>query len=438
MAPSTWWSPFARALLVAVVVCATACESRHADPAAHRETPKRILIGATLPIGTTAAGKAARFYQEGYELAVEVANRGGGLKVGARKVPVELKLLGDRNDPETGAKLTEQLLQEERVDFLLGSYSSAVVEAEANVAERHGVPYVTGAGASSEVFRTRRRSLFSVQTSIDLLAYTVMRWIDEQQKARRLPPLVKVGVLTDTSPQGKEFRDGVADFVTKTANRRSSYQLVFQESFAPEQQDFAAMLRRLNGAGADVVLIHGSLADFFTLHRQYLALGLCHKVLSYGAHGGDLDALEAFGVSGVSHLLSAVWWSSRMSRGGLNARFIEAFKENHHRDPEWYAALAYEAARALFTAIEHAGSTDRELVREQLAALRMESIVPGGWLAFGADQRARYPFVVQQNTPNGKSLIVYPNDAAESPGIAANPRCKSDALAASTKDPAGN
>ena len=78
--------------------------------------------------------------------------------------------------------------------------------------------------------------------------------------------------------------------------------------------------------------------------------------------------------------------------------------------------------RALMTAVQKAGSADREKVRAQLASLQMESIVPGGWLRF-QDHQAHYPFVVQQNQPDGTSPIVYPRELAEMPGVAPNPRC---------------
>jgi branched-chain amino acid transport system substrate-binding protein len=81
--------------------------------------------------------------------------------------------------------------------------------------------------------------------------------------------------------------------------------------------------------------------------------------------------------------------------------------------------MAYEAARALFAAIEAAGSTDREKVREALAALRLDSIVPGGSLTFPAayGQQAHYLYLVQQNRPDGTTPIVYPKIAATAEGM---------------------
>ena len=60
-----------------------------------------------------------------------------------------------------------------------------------------------------------------------------------------------------------------------------------------------------------------------------------------------------------------------------------------------------------------------------LASLQVDSILPGGKLRFGAEhgQQAHYPFVVQQNQPDGTSPIVWPREVASSPGIAPNPAC---------------
>ena len=64
-------------------------------------------------------------------------------------------------------------------------------------------------------------------------------------------------------------------------------------------------------------------------------------------------------------------------------------------------------------------------VREALANLKMESIVPGGYLTFPKEYgyQARYLFLVQQNQPDGTSPIVYPKIAATSEGSPANPNC---------------
>ena len=68
-------------------------------------------------------------------------------------------------------------------------------------------------------------------------------------------------------------------------------------------------------------------------------------------------------------------------------------------------------------------------MRESLATLKMESILPGGYLTFPEEYgyQARYLFVVQQNMPDGSSPIIYPKIAQVQDGVAANPRCSATA-----------
>ena len=78
-----------------------------------------------------------------------------------------------------------------------------------------------------------------------------------------------------------------------------------------------------------------------------------------------------------------------------------------------------------------AGTTAREPLRNALAQLKMESLLPGGFLAFPEQYggQAQYLFVVQQNLPDGSAPVVYPRIAAVKDGIAPNPLCAGSTLA---------
>jgi branched-chain amino acid transport system substrate-binding protein len=163
------------------------------------------------------------------------------------------------------------------------------------------------------------------------------------------------------------------------------------------------------------------------MHRQYVGSGLCHKVVTYGARGSEKDAIQALGQENVNYVMSGVWWSPQLaSKSPRSKAFVEAFKARYGgREPEWFQALAYETARTLFTAIQQAGSADREAVRAKLASLKMESLLPGGTVEFKPEfgGQVQNPFVLQQNQPDGTSPIIYPKDVAGAPGVGANPKC---------------
>jgi branched-chain amino acid transport system substrate-binding protein len=392
-------------------------------PAPRAAERTRILIGATLPL-TGSEARIGGYFKEGYELAFEEVNKKGGLEVAGKKLPVELKLLDDTTTQATAVSLADRLVNSDKVDFLLGTYATNLVEAQSTVAEQNRIPYVNGGGAATHIFRRGFKYLFGALAPVELLGTTLMEWIDVQQKAGKLPKPATIALLWENTSHGKDFRKGVSDFVAKSGG---AYQIAVDESFALDGKDFSALLGKVKAAKVDLFLADAHLPDYITMHRQYVAAGLCHKVVSYGARGSEKGAVDALGRKNVSYVLSGVWWSPLLgSRPGLAHEFVEAFKARYNgRTPEWFQALGYESARALFTAIQQAGAIDREAVRAKLAALKMASLLPGGTLEFPAafGQQAHNPFVVQQNQPDGSAPIVYPPALATGTGVAANPSC---------------
>src|SRR5499427_4814755 len=366
------------AALAATALCA--CAATPQQPSSENQSaapvPDRITIGATLPL-TGAESRAGGFYKEGYDLAFELANKGGGLTLGGKKVPVDLKLLDDTTTQATAVSLADRLINQDKVNFLLGTYSTDLVQAQSTVAEQAQIPYVNGGGAATEIYARKYSWLFGLLAPITKLADAEMQWIDAQQKAGKLPKPAKIALAWENTSHGKDFRKGVNDFADKS---KGGYSVVVDESFELNSKDFGALLSKVKAAGADFFLVDAHLPDYITMQRQYVTAGLCHKVISYGARGPEKQAFDALG---------------------------------------------YETARALFTAIQKANSVDRAAVKRALVGLKMESVLPGGQLTFPAQsgQQAQYAFVVQQNQ-NGKSPIIFPKDVANADGIAPNPNCK--------------
>ena len=391
-------------------------------PAAAAPSGSEILIGSTLPL-TGAESRIGGFYKEGYDLAFEEANKNGGLSVGGKKMPVRLTLLDDTSAQATAASLADRLINSDKVQFLLGTYATNLVEAQSVVAEQNQIPYVNGGGAATAIYKRGYKWVFGLLAPVELLAESMMKWIDAEQQAGKLPKPATIALLWENTSHGKDFRKGVTEFADKT----KTYKVVVDESFELGGKDFSALLGQVKAAKADLFLADAHLPDYITMQRQYVTAGLCNKVISYGARGSEKQAADALGKKNVEYILSAVWWSPLLADKNPEAKkFVDLFKSKYAgRVPEWYQALGYETAKALFTAIEQAGSLDRNAVREKLAALKIPSILPGGELDFPAEfgQQCHAPFVVQQNMTDGSSPIVAPPASATGKGIAPNPNC---------------
>jgi branched-chain amino acid transport system substrate-binding protein len=411
---------FAAVSTLVVVGCAPSQSSSNSSSDSG-QAADTIVIGSTLPL-TGVESKTGGRYKQGYELAVEEINAAGGIDVNGKLVKVELKLLDDTSDQAKSVNLAQRLIIQDKVNFFLGTYSTPLVEAQSTVAEQNKIPYVNGGGAATSIYAKGYKWVFGTLAPVENLAETEMEWVDLQQKAGKLPKPAKVAVVWENTSHGKDFRKGIQDFAKKSGN----YQLTVDESFALDGKDFSAILNKVKANDVDLFMVDAHLPDFIAMQRQYISSGMCNKVVTYGARGTEADGVKALGQKGVDYILSAVWWNSQLGDKGLNKTFVDSFTKKYGAAPEWYQAVSYEAARSLFTAIASAKSVDKTKVRDALSSLEMASILPGGKVSFPADKggQATYPFVVQQNLPDGSSPIIYPADVANGTGTAPNPMCQ--------------
>src|SRR5262252_3792067 len=136
-------------VMAAFLLAATGCKQSTPEKsqASAAAVPEKILIGATLPL-TGIEARIGGFYKEGYDLAFEEWNKQGGLEVGGKKRKLNLLLLDDTSAQATAASLADRLINSDKVDVLLGTYATNLVEAQCVVAEQNEIPYVNGGGAA--------------------------------------------------------------------------------------------------------------------------------------------------------------------------------------------------------------------------------------------------------------------------------------------------
>jgi branched-chain amino acid transport system substrate-binding protein len=395
---------------------------------AAQAAPKQITLGAALPL-TGAEAKSGNRVRDGYELAVQLVNQQGGMEMAGARVPVKLNLADDKSDGAEDQRAVEQLVAQ-GADVILGTFGSSLVEKGSATAEKHEIPYVAPTGASRALYQRGFKYLFGLQSPIDQLANALMRWAEEEQQKGKLPASARVAILWEKTSHGKEYAEAIKDFASKTPRRRAAWNVVMDESFELNTKDFKPLLEKLKTVNADAVMVDAHLPDYITMHGQYAKMGICHKVISYGARGPEREARDQL-KSGSDYVLSAVWWSDDMAQNAQTSAFVKKFQERYNRSPDWYEALGYEAVRVSLEAIRRAGSADHPAVRNALSQIKVESLLPGGYLAFPEQygNQAQYLFVVQQNLPDGSSPVIYPRIAALREGVAPNPTCSGSKLA---------
>ncbi len=377
-----------------------------------------ILIGASLPL-TGSEARVGNFYKDGYETAVKLWNDKGGITVDGQQRRIKLTILDNQTNPTTSVSNYERLVTRDKVNFMLGSYSTLLVSADNIVAERYKTPYVNGGGAASEIYAKGNKYIFSTLSSVENLARTQMDWLKEQQDAGKLKKPARIALVWENTDHGKDFQKGVQNYAKQNPDR---FQVVLDESFELNGQDFSSLLTKVKASNADLFMNDAHLEDFILMHRQYKEQGLYHQMVTYGARGSEKDAKDKLGVDAVAGIISATWWSPELPYPEVK-EFVEMWKAGHGGAvPQWYHAVSFEAANALFKSIEQAGTLDKEKVRETLARYNQPSILPGNRTYFKENGQIDNPFVIVQNSKEGKSVLIYPKGVATGEGIIPLPR----------------
>jgi branched-chain amino acid transport system substrate-binding protein len=379
--------------------------------------PDQIVVGAALPL-TGEESRIGGYYKLAYELAVKELNDHGGVELRKyhRKIPIRLIIYDDKTDAGTSRNLYERLAVQDHVDAMLGGYSTELVQAQTVVPNQHSIPYVGGGGAATQIYHRGFKTVFGLLSSIQNLAFSECDFIESMQDQGKLPKPLKMAVVYENTSHGKDFIDGLS---ARAKAKPKNYQILMTEAFDLHGKDFAPLLQKVKASGANAFMSDAHLDDYITMQRQYRQLGLHHDYVTYGARGPEKAARDALG-DGVNYIVAAAWWNSQIPNAAVKAFDDKWAKAYPKANAEWFAALPYETARTLFIAMTEAGSEDKTKVVDALRTIDIrDTILPGGHIRFQPDGQMVAPFVVTENLPGGKVVIVWPK--SESTGSAVLP-----------------
>jgi branched-chain amino acid transport system substrate-binding protein len=408
-----WFSMFAVVLLPLLLLLFPSCKGG-------KSSSNDIAIGVVLPISGREA-KPGQYQREGIELAIKQINDAGGILIKdlGKKLPVREVFYDDGSDQAKSAGMVERAMSSDKVIAVLGGYSTALGEAESVMPDRYQTPWITTGAAASTIFSRGYQYIFGTLSPTDLLGYTTAEFLGSLVDHGKLHKGVKLALALENTDHGVDYGKGIEKWI---GEHPGYFTVVFSEKFDLGSTDFSGLLQKVKNARADIFLADAHLQDYITMHRQYVQSGMHHQMISYGARGPEADARKALG-DATNYIFAGVWWSSKLPYPQVK-KFIADYQSfTGHAPDSWYPATSYDAMRALATAIENAGKLDRNAIRDQLRNVELkDSLLPGQVLHFGSNGQIHTPFVIVQNQPGEKVVIVYPPDAATGEAIAPAPK----------------
>jgi branched-chain amino acid transport system substrate-binding protein len=293
-----------------------------------------------------------------------------------------------------------KLITKDKVDVLVGPYSSSLTLAASEVAEKFNIPMVSAAASSEKIWDRGLKNILGTDTPAG-------DYLDGLRVA------ADAGVKTVALAYARtEFGQELADS-SKKAIESNGLKLVMFEGYPPEQLDFTKMAKRLGELNADLVFGISYMDDSIAMTRALKNAGVKPKMLGFTVGPGVREFRDKLGAD-AEGVVGIVQWL-RGSRQPGAQDFAYRFEQRYGYYPGVYAVIGYSAGQIIEAAVRLAGTTDHDAVRNQLSTMYFRALIGSYSVDATGRQKGRRNYVLQWQ--NNDRRVVGPADIAESPLI---------------------
>jgi ABC-type branched-subunit amino acid transport system substrate-binding protein len=332
-------------------------------------TEETITIGFTSSL-TGAQEVSSKRQVAGFNLWMKQVNDAGGIKLSdGTLVKIAAQTYDDESAKERVQELYTRLITEDNADFLISPYSSGLTAAASIIAEQNGKVMITAGAAEDDAYKTGNTSLFQLYTPGSLYLISTVDML------KTLDPEAKVAVVHENDKFSTSVVEGLKPYLES-----QGFDVVLEEGYASETNDFGPVINKIVDSGATVLLGGGHYPDGSTFARQLYERNVGLKFISLLVAPADSKFPElgdaAIGVStssqwelAATHTPEEAEALGRPWYGLTGEEFASAYEEMTGEKPTYHVAGGYVAGLVLQKAIEDADSTDPEAVKAALEAM---------------------------------------------------------------------
>lgn len=300
-------------------------------------------------------------YKNGIELGLEEINAAGGV-IGR---PLEFIYRDDQGKPGEAIKIAEELINREEVVMLTGTILSNIGLALSSFAAEKQVVYLASEPlADALVWEAGNDYTFRLRTSTFMQAAMLA---EEAAKT----DAVKYATIAPNYAYGK---DAVAAFKKNLKALRPDVEFVTEQWPALFKIDAGAEVQALERAKPDAiynVTFGGDLAKFV---REGTTRGLFEGRNVYGLLTGEPEYLEPLADEAPEGwMVTGYPWYD--FQDGPNKEFVDAYIARFDDNPKIGSLVGYMTAHSIAAALERAGSTETEALREAFVGLEVDTPV---------------------------------------------------------------
>jgi branched-chain amino acid transport system substrate-binding protein len=391
------------AVVAMTLLAATGCGSKKAESSGGESD--NLTLGASLAL-TGATAKEGTYTKEGYEVCKRVINDKGGVVVGDKTYRLDIKFQDDTSKADVSAQLADKY-NDQDIKLILGPYGSGPTEAVAAVIERNGQVMAVSAGADNKIFDKGYQRSFAVLSPATSYVSSMVEAIDDLASPR---PRTIAFISADDGFSKTAVQGGIEKA------KELGFEVVAEEYVPDKTTDVSAALTKIKPKNPDVIIGSVHLSEGIAIIKQAQELGVTPQGFAETVAPPVPDFATTLAGSAEGVIGSTQWTPKSVGSEkyfGTAADYAQTFAEQYGRAPTYHNAEATAACLALVMAVEDAGTTEPDAVRDSLAGLDTPSFF--GPIKFNDQGMNVTKEMAVVQVQNGKAVPVWPEESADAP-----------------------
>jgi branched-chain amino acid transport system substrate-binding protein len=385
---------------------------------------KKLKIGVVYDYTGPLAGGGSELHALGAKIMIDHF-----AKKGVEGYAIEAIYADAQSKPDVAINEAVRLVEQEKVDMLLGFYSSAqCVPAAARVEQLHKFMWITTCISSAVLENRNLKYVFRSQPSGRQFGLMSTDFVAQNAKAKlgKEPKDLRVAIIHEDGAYGVDVSKG-----NEEGAKKAGFNVVLKEGYSATAPDLSPLVTKLKRGRPDVIFHTGYNPDISLFLRQSRELGLRFSALiGHGAGYGVYDKLKESAGKDVNWFFNvdpiSIWLANEKALKPQLPPIIKMVGEEYEKArPGTQVKSAHVGMAASNTyvfmtevlprAIKKHGGVDAEALRK--AALEVDLPEGGTMLGFGvkfagdgspmAGQNERaFPIIIQY--VNDKPYVVWP------------------------------
>ncbi|HXJ83937.1 MAG TPA: ABC transporter substrate-binding protein [Candidatus Methylomirabilis sp.] len=388
-------------------------------PASLVAQPKEVVIGVLYPM-TGPNAQPGIDDKPVIEIGADIANGVVDLPFpfyqklkgmpGLKGAKVRLVFADHQGKPELGQSEAERLITQEKVQALIGCWHSGVTATASQVAERYGIPFLNAESSSPGLTRRGLKWFFRTSPHDEHFSQAMFDFFRDFEKKRGVK-LKSVGLTYDNTLFGAD-----SGKIEKELARKAGMEVALDLQYKERSTSLQSEVQRLKAANPDVWMPTSYQTDAILFVRTSKELDYNPKmIMAQDAGHVSPDFIQAVGKDAEGTMSRAPFNTDLIDKRPVAVALNAIYSKRHGKDLYDFPGRAFTGFMTLLDAINRAGSTDPEAIRQALVATN----IPGdqlimAWQGVKFDETGQNIYVkaIIMQLQGGKYYTVWPFDSA--------------------------